>query len=38
MCMQVDLPDPDGPDTVTKSPGATSSEMPRNAGTVTSPT
>src|SRR5262249_34504385 len=38
MCMNVDLPDPDGPVTHTNSPGWTSSEAPRSAFTSMSPT
>src|SRR4051794_28015917 len=38
MCMNVDLPDPDGPVTATNSPRYTSSDAPRSARTSTSPT
>jgi hypothetical protein len=38
MCMNVDLPEPDGPTMVTNSPASTSSETPRNASTESSPT
>ncbi len=38
MCINVDLPEPDGPVTATNSPGSTSSDTPRKARTSTSPT
>ena len=38
MCMNVDLPDPDGPVTARNSPRSTSRSTPRNARTSTSPT
>src|SRR6266550_5488758 len=38
MCMNVDLPDPDGPVTARNSPLSTSRSTPRNAFTSTSPT
>src|SRR5471032_258253 len=38
MCMNVDLPDPDGPVTARNSPLGTSRFTPRNALTSTSPT
>ena len=34
MCMNVDLPDPDGPVTATNSPASTSRSAPRSARTV----
>ena len=34
MCMNVDLPEPDGPVTATNSPGSTSRFAPRSARTV----
>ena len=37
MCMNVDLPDPDGPVTATNSPGSIVSETPRSARTSCSP-
>src|SRR5207342_2985644 len=38
MCMNVDLPDPEGPVTARNSPRSTSRFTPRNARTSTSPT
>ena len=38
MCMNVDLPEPEGPTTDTKSPASMSSVMLRRACTDTSPT
>src|SRR4051794_13930784 len=38
MCMNVDLPDPEGPVAATNSPCAMSTDTPRNAWTLTSPT
>ena len=38
MCMNVDLPDPEGPVTARNSPASMSSETPRSAWTLTSPT
>ena len=38
MCMNVDLPEPDGPVTARNSPGSTSRFTPRSAFTSTSPT
>src|SRR5262245_64514258 len=37
-CMNVDLPEPEGPVSATNSPGSIESETPRSAGTSTSPT
>ena len=37
MCMSVDLPEPDGPMTAVRRPSAMSTETPRRASTVVSP-
>ncbi len=37
MCMNVDLPEPDGPVTATNSPASIWSDTPRNARTSWSP-
>ena len=37
MCMNVDLPEPDGPVTATNWPGSMSSVTPRSARTMCSP-
>ncbi len=37
MCMSVDLPEPDGPMTAVRRPSAMSTDTPRRASTVASP-